>query len=51
MPIKVEEELIGVVILVRSEPKPFTDAQIAQVETFADQAAVASRYEAPTVRE
>jgi class 3 adenylate cyclase len=41
MPIKVEADLIGVVILVRREPRPFSDAQIALVETFADQAAIA----------
>ncbi len=41
MPIKVEEELIGVVVLVRSQPQPFSDAHIALVETFADQAAIA----------
>lgn len=41
MPIKVEADLIGVVILVRREPQRFSDAQIALVETFADQAAIA----------
>lgn len=41
VPIKVEEELIGVVVLVRREPQPFSDPQIALVETFADQAAIA----------
>jgi class 3 adenylate cyclase len=40
-PIKVEDELIGVVVLVRREPNPFSDAHIALVETFADQAAIA----------
>jgi class 3 adenylate cyclase len=41
MPIEVEEDLIGVVILVRREPQPFSDAHIALVQTFADQAAIA----------
>jgi class 3 adenylate cyclase len=41
VPIKLEEQLIGVVILVRREPQPFSDAHIALVETFADQAAIA----------
>jgi class 3 adenylate cyclase len=41
MPIKVDEELIGVAILVRREPGAFSDAHIALVRTFADQAAIA----------
>jgi class 3 adenylate cyclase/putative methionine-R-sulfoxide reductase with GAF domain len=41
MPVKVDQDLIGVVILVRRDPQPFSDAQIALVETFADQAAIA----------
>jgi len=41
VPVMVEEELIGVVVLVRREAKPFTDEHIALVETFADQAAIA----------
>jgi class 3 adenylate cyclase len=41
MPVKVDQDLIGVVTLVRREPRPFSDTQIALVETFADQAAIA----------
>jgi class 3 adenylate cyclase len=41
VPIKVEDELIGVVILVRREPQPFSNTHISLVETFADQAAIA----------
>jgi class 3 adenylate cyclase len=41
VPIIVEDELIGVVVLVRREPAPFSDEHIALVETFADQAAIA----------
>jgi class 3 adenylate cyclase/putative methionine-R-sulfoxide reductase with GAF domain len=41
VPIMVEDELIGVVVLVRRDPQPFTDEHIALVETFADQAAIA----------
>jgi adenylate cyclase len=41
VPIMVEEDLIGVVCVVRSEPRSFTDEQIALVQTFADQAAIA----------
>jgi class 3 adenylate cyclase/putative methionine-R-sulfoxide reductase with GAF domain len=41
VPIMVEDELIGVVVVVRGEPKPFTDDHIALVQTFADQAAIA----------
>jgi adenylate cyclase len=41
MPIKIDETLIGVVILVRRRPEAFSDGQIARVETFADQAAIA----------
>src|SRR5918994_2420683 len=41
VPILVEDDLIGVVVLVRREPRPFTDDHIALVQTFADQAAIA----------
>jgi class 3 adenylate cyclase len=41
MPIKVDEDLSGVVVLVRREPRAFSDAHIALVQTFADQAAIA----------
>jgi class 3 adenylate cyclase len=41
MPIKVDGDLFGVVVLVRREPRPFSDAHIALVQTFADQAAIA----------
>jgi class 3 adenylate cyclase len=41
MPIKFDQELVGVVILVRGEPRAFSDAHIALVQTFADQAAIA----------
>lgn len=41
VPIMVEDDLIGVVVLVRREAQPFTDEHIAVVQTFADQAAIA----------
>src|SRR5262245_53893720 len=41
VPIMVEDELIGVVVVVRREPEPFTDDHIVLVQTFADQAAIA----------
>ena len=40
-PIFLDEELLGVVHVVRSEPEPFSDEQIELVRTFADQAAIA----------
>ncbi len=41
VPIMVEDDFIGAVVLVRREPGPFTDDHIALVQTFADQAAIA----------
>jgi adenylate cyclase len=41
VPIMVEDDLIGVVVLSRRVPQPFTDEHIALVQTFADQAAIA----------
>jgi class 3 adenylate cyclase len=41
VPIMVEDDLIGVVVVVRRDPEPFSDDHIALVETFADQAAIA----------
>ena len=41
VPIMVEDELLGVVVLSRREPRSFTDEHIALVQTFADQAAIA----------
>jgi adenylate cyclase len=37
----VEDDLIGVVNLVRREPRPFTHEQIGLLQTFADQVAIA----------
>jgi class 3 adenylate cyclase len=41
VPILFEDDLIGVVVVVRREPEPFTDEQVRLVQTFADQAAIA----------
>jgi len=41
VPILVEEDLIGVIGVVRTSPHPFTDEQIQLLRTFADQAAIA----------
>jgi class 3 adenylate cyclase len=40
-PVMVEDQLIGVVAAVRAEPGSFTDDQVALLQTFADQAAIA----------
>jgi GAF domain-containing protein/CheY-like chemotaxis protein/anti-sigma regulatory factor (Ser/Thr protein kinase) len=40
IPILRAEELLGVILIYRSEVRPFTDGQIALLETFADQAAI-----------
>jgi class 3 adenylate cyclase/putative methionine-R-sulfoxide reductase with GAF domain len=41
VPIMFEDDLIGVVVVVRREPEPFTDDHVALAQTFADQAAIA----------
>jgi class 3 adenylate cyclase/putative methionine-R-sulfoxide reductase with GAF domain len=41
VPIMIEDELIGSVVLSRREPGPFADEHIELVQTFADQAAIA----------
>jgi len=41
MPIMVEDELIGVVVMVRRDPVPYSDRHIELVGTFADQVAIA----------
>ncbi|MDQ6858603.1 MAG: GAF domain-containing protein, partial [Chloroflexota bacterium] len=41
VPLLREEELIGVLVARRNEPRPFTDQEIGLLETFAGQAAIA----------
>jgi class 3 adenylate cyclase len=41
VPVMFEDDLIGVVVVVRREPLSFTDDHVALLETFADQAAIA----------
>jgi class 3 adenylate cyclase len=41
VPIHVDDDLIGVVVVVRLQVQPFTDEDIALVQAFADQAAIA----------
>jgi adenylate cyclase len=41
VPVIVEDELIGVALVVRQAPQRFSDEHIALVQTFADQAAIA----------
>jgi class 3 adenylate cyclase len=40
-PVMMEDELLGVVVLVRVDARPYTDEQIELLQTFADQAAIA----------
>ena len=41
MPILKSDDLLGVIVIYHQEVRPFTEKQIALVETFADQAAIA----------
>jgi adenylate cyclase len=40
VPVLFEDELIGVLLIAREEPGPFTDEQVQLVQTFADQTAI-----------
>jgi class 3 adenylate cyclase len=40
-PVMIDEELIGVVVVTRAEPVAFSDDEVALLETFANQAAIA----------
>src|SRR4029077_19727719 len=41
VPLVSEERVLGVIVVRRTEPRPFTAGQIAALESFADQAAIA----------
>jgi class 3 adenylate cyclase len=41
VPILLEDELIGVVCVTRKEPRPYSDDDVALLETFSNQAAIA----------
>src|SRR5437870_3495841 len=41
VPVMIEDDLIGVVVIVHRDPHSFTDEHVSLVQTFADQAAIA----------